>query len=69
MYFAIMHMLAWLSVAMISSCEGLGGALDLETLAASKADWAMSERAEAIAASSSGVMVFVAPDPLRLMIE
>ena len=64
MYFAIMQMLAWLLVAMISSCEGLGGALDLEALAASEADWPMTERAEAIAASSSGVMVFVAPDLL-----
>ena len=49
-YFAIMQMLAWLLVAMISFCP-----------------WPMSRRADAIAASSARVMVFVAPDPLGLM--
>ena len=45
-----MQMLAWLSVAMISSCP-----------------WPMSRWADAIAASSARVMVFVTPDPLGLM--
>ena len=48
--FADVQMLAWLPVAMTSSCS-----------------WPMSRRAEAIAAGSARVMVFVAPEPLGLI--